>query len=507
MKLMMPKGLVNKMSVCCALISALTCHELSAEGLPAQAPVAELAARPSDPWLERFLEVAQESPDKRARRALKEVLKDPQRYRFQLLISEYQLLDSGEETLTPHEFRVDAEYFYPASAIKTFGSVAALRTYTKLRRTDTAWLTTNDPMSQGSKACKTADSTELKLGLATLEHEIKKTQLISSNRAFNTVFNISGFRALHEELIPDFPSLRVFHRLSSRETHEESLVTPSLRICDSRDFKGSGQKRARKRVGQRRAYSRERFTSKGDITDLTAQIPSDAPTGFGQNRESLKVGGAHRHMKSNKLIREPMDFSLKNRASFYDFQRLNIGLYMPDRLSPFGDPIKVFSTKADPPPIRSVWLDELRHAMAIYPRHSENPKYSGASLSETRFKPMIKGVRRASKRLSDQRLYYLNKAGKALGFHMDNAFIAYGNRAGEIKKNGLPSQKPQRGLFVTVGVYVNRNGVLNDNEYEYKTISAPLLNAIGYAVGTYLTDQKRFATLTAPKSKVEETQP
>ena len=69
---------------------------------------------------------------------------------------------------------------------------------------------------------------------------------------------------------------------------------------------------------------------------------------------------------------------------------------------------------------------------------------------------------------------------------MDNAFIAFGKDAGDIKKSGFPKRSPKRGLFVTVGIYVNKDGILNDDKYEYAKISVPVLNAIGYAVGRYL---------------------
>ena len=437
-----------------------------------------------DPWLDTFWSVAKQVKNKRAQRAITEVLKDPKKFRFQLLITEYDKDSDGVEHLTPHVFRVDQEYFYPASAIKTYASIAALRHFTLLRQKH-KWLTTDDPMSPETKTCQKADKTNELSALASLEHEIKKTQLISSNQAFNTVFDVTGFRQLHEYILPDFPSVRVYHRLSSRETHEESLRTPGLHICDLRKGK----------INPKNSFMREKFTSQKEISDLVeavAQERPQAPTGFGENRESLLIGQSYKDMKTKKLIKKPMDFSFKNRVSFFDFQRLNMAMYMPNRATDFGPAVKLLSVEAKSdselePLIRKVWLSELRHAMAIYPRHSKNPKYSGASLSETRFKPLIRGVRMADKkRLNDEDLYYLNKAGKALGFHMDNAFIAYGKEAGGIRENGFPKRSPRRGLFITVGFYVNEDGTLNNDKYEYKKISVPALDAIGYAVGRYL---------------------
>lgn len=450
-------------------------------------------AQSTDPWLDHFWTVAKQVKNKKAKRAITKVLADPEFYRFQVLVTEYEKRDDGSEVLTPHIFRVDEEYFYPASTVKTYGSIAALRHYTILKEQN-PWLTTNDPMSRSARRCKKADKSNEINGLANLEHEIKKTQLISSNKAFNTVFNVTGFRKLHEYIHDDFPSVRVYHRLSSRETHKECLKTPALHVCNW----------TKEGLDKKKRYLRKAFISNADISDLNQQTRADAPTGFKTNRASLLVGKGYKDMKTKKRVAKSMDFTFKNRVSFYDFQRLNMGMYMPNQKTPLGPAVKLLemkdpkATDTTPPLIRRVWLNELRHAMAIYPRQSENPKYSGRALSETRFKPLIRGVRWGSKKVVDQNLYYLNKAGKALGFHMDNAFIAFGKEAGEIKKSGFPKSSPKRGLFVTVGLYVNKDGILNDDKYEYSTISVPVLNAVGYAVGRYLAGEWSVPKATQP---------
>lgn len=460
--------------------------------------LAESSAQPRvgptqpDAWLKRFLDRAAQVPDKRARQALKRVLDDPARYRFQILVSEYIPTQEGDNhpTFKLHDYRVDQEYIYPASAMKVFGALSALRHYTLLRSQGPSggkpltWLTTNDAL--GSKrSCKRPDKSNLREGLSTLEHEIKKTHLVSSNRAFNRLFGVTGFRQLHEYLLPYFPSVRVFHRLSSRETHQECLQTPPLYVCDVESIRGGS---AVATLSSSRVFSRPAFISSGDISDLEARLDPSAPTGFGTRRETMKVGRAYISMKSKNRVSKPMDFSYKNRVSFYDFQRLMMGIFRPRSSTPLGGPIALLQPfKEDSKGIRTVWLRELRHAMAIYPRFSKNPTYPQNVRSETRFKPLISGVRLGGGALKDDRsLYYLNKAGKALGFHLDNAFIAYGPKAGVINSKGFGEGRIKRGLFITVGLYVNQDETLNDDRYEYKKTSIPLFKAVGYAVGQYL---------------------
>src|SRR5690349_667371 len=58
------------------------------------------------------------SPEK-----FKKLLADPAKYRMQILVSEVMEAGMGAR-LRRFGYRVDAEYFYPASAIKTCAAVA-----------------------------------------------------------------------------------------------------------------------------------------------------------------------------------------------------------------------------------------------------------------------------------------------------------------------------------------------------------------------------------------------
>ena len=64
-----------------------------------------------------------------------------------------------------------------------------------------------------------------------------------------------------------------------------------------------------------------------------------------------------------------------------------------------------------------------------------------------------------------------NKVGLAYGFVLDNAYIID-------QKHGVE-------FFLTAVVYGNRNGVLNDNIYDYDTLTIPFLSALGDAIYKY----------------------
>ena len=64
-----------------------------------------------------------------------------------------------------------------------------------------------------------------------------------------------------------------------------------------------------------------------------------------------------------------------------------------------------------------------------------------------------------------------NKVGLAYGFVLDNAYIID-------QKHGVE-------FFLTAVVYGNSNGVLNDNTYDYDTLTIPFLSALGDAIYKY----------------------
>ena len=86
-------------------------------------------------------------------------------------------------------------------------------------------------------------------------------------------------------------------------------------------------------------------------------------------------------------------------------------------------------------------------------------------------------------------LRYLNKAGKAFGFHVENAYIE--NRA------------TKRALFITVGIYTNPNRVVNDNQYGYRAESGAMFMDLGKAVGAYLRGPDYFIKRSA-KSFIQQ---
>ena len=67
--------------------------------------------------------------------------------------------------------------------------------------------------------------------VGTLGHEIKKTQLVPVTPP-STASSMLWEWTLSTTIFSYFPSVRVYHRLSTRETRVESMKTPTMTVCN-----------------------------------------------------------------------------------------------------------------------------------------------------------------------------------------------------------------------------------------------------------------------------------
>jgi hypothetical protein len=391
-----------------------------ATATPAEPPIAPTQALPEvrdDGWVESVLHEAG---------AFEPLLGDPARYRLQILVTEVRP-GAKQPHLVTHGYRADAEFFFAASAIKTFASVAALR---KLATMDGDGVDLDTPLAlcrRDREDCdRTTDRTNQPDQTITLGHELRKMHLVSNNAAFNRLYDFVGHREINEDLRAiGFDSLRLRHRMG--EQHSLGRITPRM------EMRGSG-----------------------DVVVIPRRESSleDPPT----DRPGIRVGVAY-YGRGHRRIDEPRDFSRKNYVSMVDLHRLQLALLEPET-----------QTGALPdlglePEHRAFLLA----AMTENPEESDNPRFSSPRLVGARYKLMSQGIARV---LDLSRIRYVNKPGRAYGFHIENAYV-------EDTRTG-------RAFFVTAGLYVNENGVINDNHYEYDSISRPFFKDLGEALARRL---------------------
>ena len=355
--------------------------EVVAQSEPA-AEVAAIAPPVEDRWLADLL--AQDP-------ANRDLLADPARYRLQVLVT---IVEPGAKT-TEHGYRVDAEYTYPASAIKTFASVAALRELERMQ-------------SEGHAV--ELDTPIVADGRFTLGDEIRKMQLVSDNRAFNRLYDFVGHRAMNElAWAMGFDSVRIRHRMYDVDDERVRRTTAKLEL-------------------------RPKGGARVIVPERTSDLELPPPlVGVG-----LQIGEAR--LVKGKRVEGAMDFGAKNAVTLRDLHRLGLALARPDL--PGGAQLGI----------------SAKHRDVLVAAMTERA-------TEDRYKPLLKGVARV---VPTERVRYVSKAGRAFGFHLDNAYI-------EDTASG-------RGFAVTAVLYVNADGVLDDDRYEYDTVSFPFFVRLGEAL-------------------------
>jgi hypothetical protein len=347
-------------------------------------------------------------------------------HRIQILVS-FVEREGETVTLERHGFRVGAEYFYPASAIKLCAAVAALGTMRGLIA-DRHRVTLDSPLVfhpllPGERPDTGGADPASRVTLGRL---LRHTLIVSSNDAFNRLYDFAGPEALHQAMwSAGLRDTFLFHRLSVRRSEEENRMAPRIDVLTG-------------------ARALTDMVTIGARTSALALEPRPLP--------GLDVGRAY--VEAGRVIEAPMSFGRKNRMSLVDLQNLLIMVMRPD--IPLGLPGLSLHRKD-----RAFLQRALRDA----PAESRDPVFPPEDHDILRFKPVLGGLTRVAPM---SRWAVWSKAGTAYGFRIENAYVV--------------DQKSKRAMFFTVAIYANADGVLNDDEYEYDTVADPFIHDLAEAV-------------------------
>lgn len=342
--------------------------------------------------------------------------------RLQILLT--PLDGIGDPRPPTFRYRVGEEYVFTASAIKTFVSVFALQKLATIPGVDAetpVGFCEHEPGKALEAACPdvpTPDDTHVATGLATLGHELRKMHLVSNNGAFNRLYDFVGQDEIHARAKHlGFESLRLRHRMG--QAHTLGTETPPM------VFFPSGSKPVR--MGGARSEQKH------------------PPTKLAK----IEVGVAHIG-RGRERVEEARDFSMKNHVELDDLHRMTLSIVRPE--------LEASSDLGLRPVDRARLLD----AMTVDPLDSNDPKFEGKRFSGRRYKLMWRGVERVVPAAS---IRYVNKAGRAYGFHVETAYV-------EDTRSG-------RAFVLTAVVYANENGVVGDDEYEYEQVTRPFFRRLG----------------------------
>jgi hypothetical protein len=374
----------------------------------------------SDNFIEKLLK---KHPDRFA-----ELLKDPDKYRIQILYTKIDRNRKNEPHFTTHRYQVDSEkYFYPASTVKLPAVALAFEKLNKLG------IDKYTPMITGAdrpeQTAVTSDSTA-EDKLPSVAHYAKKILLVSDNDAFNRLYEFIGQQEFNDSLHKKgFKNTRIVHRLESSIGPENNRYTNPVK------FEKDGK---------------VIFEQPGKYAAQELKSPAPILEGKG-------------YMKGDELVNEPFDFSSKNHFALEDQHKLLKTLFFPDQVPAS----QRFNLTPDDYRFMYQYMSQFP-VETDFPEHYTDDYYDGY------VKFLLFG---ATKTRLPRHIRLFNKCGDAYGFLLDNAYIADFEKGIE--------------FMLTAVIYCNEDQIFNDNKYDYEKVGLPFMANLGKSIFEYELDRKR----------------
>ena len=363
---------------------------------------------------------------------LKNVIDHPDSFKYQIIYTQINRDNSNVPYFTNYYLNVDRRnYFNPASTVKL---PVVLMSLEKLNTLDVRNLTKYSVMltdsSYNHQTSVLKDSTS-ENGLPSIANYIRKILLVSDNDAYNRLYEFVGQEQLNRGLWEKgYKDIRITRRFVNMN-EDENRHTNGIRF-----------------------YWKNKF--------VYQQAPATSTINFDFSHKIL-FGKGHWDEKDS-LINEPMDFTRHNNLPLEDLQRL-----VQTALFPLSVPEKMrFSLTRD---------DEqyLLYYMSAYPSESHFPTYDTSY-----FDSYAKFFFKAGRQKLPSYIRIFNKPGWSFGFLTDAGYVV--------------DFKNQIEFMLSATIYVNSDGILNDNKYEYEETGYPFFNDLFKVIYDFELNRKRSNT-------------
>ncbi|MVM41040.1 hypothetical protein GO730_30620 [Spirosoma sp. HMF3257] len=360
-----------------------------------------------------------------------EVIRHPETYRLQVIYTQINRDKANRPSFTNYYFHVDStEYFNPASTVKLPLALLSLEKLNRLNKPNVTKFTSMQFDSAYSKQTKEWTDNTAQTGYPSIAHFIKKAFLVSENDPYSRMYEFVGQSEINRSLhAKGYLDTRITHRFV-RMNADENRHTNPVRFIEA------------------------------DGKLIYAQ-----PAAFNQDpfdfRRVAKLGNGY-YVKDS-LIHQPFDFTERNKFPLEAFQQILQSVMFPTSV-PAKQRFKL--TKDD--------YQFLYQYLSQYPSETNYPKYDAKQYYDSYVKfffmdslhhQMPEGIR------------VFNKVGWAYGFLTDASYIVDFRNKVE--------------YMLTATVYVNSDGILNDDKYDFDTIGHPFLYQLGQTIYQYELKRKR----------------
>jgi Beta-lactamase enzyme family len=363
-------------------------------------------------------------------RLMQDVLRNKDSFRVQIIYTEINRDIHNNPSFRNYYFNTDTGlYFNPASTVKL---PLALLSLEKLNRLNMQGVTKYTSLQIDSnyswQSPKYKDSTS-ETGFPSIAQYIRKAFLVSDNDAYNRMYQFVGQQAIND-------SLHSKGYTSARITRQFLGLTPEQnRYTNSFRFMGD---HGNVMYTQPPAYNSDSFY-------------------FGK---PVKMGRAHYDAKDS-LINEPIDFTKANNLPLEYLQQILQSVMFPESVPHRHR----FNLSRDDYRFLCQYLSQ-------YPSETNYPKYDSSEYYDS----YVKFFSRDSHRIPSY-IRIFNKVGWAYGFLIDVSYVA--------------DFKNKIEYMLTATVYVNSDGILNDDKYDYEETGWPFMKELGQTIYQYELKRER----------------
>ena len=347
--------------------------------------------------------------------------------RLQVIYTRIDRRADNSPAFTTFYYNVDSsKYFYPASTVKMPTALLALERLHEWAMPGISMNTTMVTEKAYSGQTAVYNDPTTAGGQPNIGQYIRKIFLVSDNDAFNRLYEFLGQQYVNERLhARGYNSVDIRHRLNIFLSADENRHTNPVKFLD-----GAGH--------------------------LLYEQPMKVSAWPGFTRNDR--WGTTLIRKNDSLIRQPFDFSAKNRISLNDLHLILRSILFPNAVSP----AQRFNITPDD--YRFIWK-----YMSMYPPESASPVYGTDSSYYDAFGKFIYWGAGKGKLPKNIRIF--SKEGDAYGFLTDIAYVVDFDKRIE--------------FMVSASIYCDRDRTVNDDRYDYETIGYPFMKHLGRALYEY----------------------
>lgn len=359
------------------------------------------------------------------------VISQPGEYLYQVIYTKIERDKHNRPSFHNYYLNVDSlRYFNPASTVKLPAAILSLEKLHEYSRYGVDRNTSMgfDSTRPGQRALY-KDSTSA-TGLPSIAQFIRKALLVSDNDAYNRMYQFLGQQRFNRRL--------------------REMGYRDVRI--TRQFMGLSPEENR--------YTNQIRFLRADGSLLWQQPEAYNPDPFNFSHIN-RMGRGYWNAKDS-LINEPIDFTYANNLTVEHLQGI-LQSVMFQRYMPAG---------------KQFGLDEgdlrfLHRYLSQYPSETTYPKYDTSKFYDSYVKFFF---RNATHRMPPY-VRVFNKVGWAYGCLTDVSYVA------DFRNNVE--------FMLTATVYVNKDGILNDDKYEYEEVGWPFLYQLGQTIYRYELQRER----------------